>query len=197
MIAIRGAKSAIAQELTKLLPRCESLAVVAREDEPPLDAGRYLFCAGLLQAKRIAEQDCNEVGDSFLVNAGDVIRDCDRIITSNPKARICIIGSESGFSWSFDGAYAAAKAAVHRYVETKRLTDARQQLVCVAPSIIGDAGMTLRRHDRLVLERKKAGHPKGRFLRAFEVARLVHHVLYVDEGYLSGVVIRMNGGQHT
>jgi len=193
MIAIRGAGSAIAQELTALLPPEEEICEVPRGGAMPWCADRYLFCAGLLRPLSMAEQTDCEIAESFLVNAGDVIRACDFVIESNPNARICVIGSESGFAWSYDGAYAAAKAALHRYCETRRLGPG-QQLVCVAPGIIADCGMTIGRHDRANLAQLERAHPKGRFLAAAEVARLVHFCLYVDCGYLSGVVIRMNGG---
>lgn len=192
MLIVTGLNSAIVQALIPMLPVEE---VVERADahDVGLRGVRYLFAAGLLRPKPIAEQTEEEIAETFMVNAGTVIVACDRILGDNPLARICIIGSESGYIWSHDGAYAAAKAALHRYVETKRLTST-QQLVAIAPSIIGDAGMTLRRSDRERLEEREASHPKRRFLKAVEVARLVHFCLYQDEGYLSGTVIRMNGG---
>ena len=196
MIAIRGAGSAIARELRALLPPDEEVCAVPRGGSMPWRASRYLFCAGLMRPCSIEEQTDVEAASSFLVNALDVMRACDFLIDMNPLARICVIGSESGYAWSFDGVYAAAKAALHRYCETRRL-GLGQQLVCVAPGIIGDCGMTERREDRTNLERLEAAHPKGRFLTALEVARMVHFCLYIDHGYLSGVVIRMNGGAHT
>jgi hypothetical protein len=54
--------------------------------------------------------------------------------------------------------------------------------------------MTLRRDDTENLERRREEHPKKRFLTSLEVAKMVHHLLYVDEGYTTGTVIRMNGG---
>lgn len=196
MIAIRGYKSRIAEELIKLLPKSESVAHINRHALPTLDASRYFFCAGLIRAKTMRQQEDHEIAESFWVNSVQVIQTCDRLIEQNDKARIVVMGSESGFSGSFDGAYATAKAALHRYVETKKLRTPDQQLVCVAPSIIWDTAMTARRHDGSVLEQKQNEHPKKRFLSSKEVALLVYHLLYVDQGYLSGTVIRMNGGGH-
>ncbi|MFS2208487.1 hypothetical protein, partial [Variovorax sp. Varisp36] len=62
----------------------------------------------------------------------------------------------------------------------------------MAPGIIGDAGMTLRRADKHNLMARQMAHRKRRFIEAIEVARLIHFLLYVDQGYLSGIVIRMN-----
>lgn len=196
MLVIMGWNSVIAQTLLPLLPQDEE-AVRTSHKNVRTDGDRYLFCAGLLRAKPIGEQSDAEASESFLLNAVSVIRACDAIIAKNDKARICVIGSESGFSWSYDGSYAASKVALHRYVETKKLRTAEQQLVCIAPGIVGDAGMTVRRQDKQSLAQREMLHPKGRFLDAVEVARLIHFLLYVDRSYLSGAVIRMNGGEAT
>lgn len=195
MLAIRGINSAIARALP--LPRGEQKIEINRNEWPRLDADRYLFCQGLLFSKTSEDQSEEERSESYRVNALDVIASCEHVIKGNDRARICVIGSESAFSGSFDGTYAKAKVALHRYVETRQLRTPHQQLVCIAPSIIGDAGMTLRRTDTHNLERRRLSHPKKRFLSSLEVAKLVYHVLYVDDGYLTGVVIRMNGGAHT
>lgn len=198
MIAIRGIHSFIAQELIKLLPENEIVREIDRGERIEFEerADRFFYCQGLLRPKSIVEQDGNERIQSFWVNALRVIRDCDLILERNSKARICVMGSESGFAWSYDGVYAAAKAALHQYVETKRLKP-NQQLVCVAPSIVADAGMTVRRDDQEILLNRLREHPKHRFLLSEEVARMVHFLLYVDRGYTTGVVIRINGGAHT
>lgn len=195
MIIATGWGSTIVQALLPLLPEGEKSRRAVYYDVP-LKADRYLFCAGVLRARKIATQSDSELTETFLVNCASVIQACDRIIEANDNARICVVGSESGFSGSFDGAYAASKAALHRYVETKRLRTAEQQLVCVAPGIIGDSGMTLRRTDQRELHQREMMHPKGRFLEAAEVAQLIKFLLYDDAGYVSGCVIRMNGGEH-
>lgn len=193
MIAIRGFGSRLAQAFIGFVPNWEE-AVPVERGACNTAAERHLFCQGVLTPKTIREQTAEERAESFEANFATVARQCDLIIATNDKARICVIGSESGFSWSYDGAYAASKAAVHAYVETKRLRTPSQQLICIAPSIIGDAGMTLRREDRTNLASHEAAHPKGRFLNCSEVCRLIYHALYVDQGYLTGTVIRMNGG---
>lgn len=196
MIAIRGAGSQIAEELIGLLPAEEEVWTVPRGEMPPFTADRYLYCQGLLRPKPMAEQTASEIEESFDVNAGQVIKACDVILGGNAAARICVIGSESGFAGSYDETYAAAKDRLHRYVSGKKLRYPAQQLVCIAPSIIANAAMTLRREDQDNLEQRRMVHPKRRYLQAIEVARLVHYVLYIDLGYLSGVVLRMNGGSH-
>lgn len=195
-IAIRGFGSRLAQAVIDVLPDGEN-AVPVERGGCNTTADRHLFCQGVMTPAAIGQQSEQQLAESFIANAASTIRQCDLIIATNDKARICVIGSESGFSWSFDGAYAASKAGLHRYVETKRLRTPDQQLICVAPSIIADAGMTVRRTDRHALASREAAHPKGRFLTCAEVAAWVRFVLYLDRGYASGTVIRINGGQHT
>jgi NAD(P)-dependent dehydrogenase (short-subunit alcohol dehydrogenase family) len=193
-IFARGAQSAIAQELDNIWP----VRRVERDEQMPDTALLYLFCAGLIRQKRIADQTEAEIAETMNVNAISVILECERLLAVNPKARICVIGSESAFKGSFDHAYATAKAALHRYVETKRLPFPDQQLVCIAPTHILNTGMCSRRNADGVelMEKRRKAHQKQRWLEPFEVARLVHFLLCQDQGYITNTVIRMNGGQH-
>ena len=193
MLAVTGYRSKIVSELRQLLSVDEEVVRIGDVVPMSLSATRFLLCAGLLRPKRMLGQTKEEIAESLHVNLLWPLELCEFILASNDHARICIIGSESGFTWSHDGVYAASKAALHRYVETKKLGP-HQQLVCIAPSIIEDACMTLVRKDKDNLEKRRENHPKKRFLKAAEVAKLVHYLLYIDEGYLSGTVIRMNGG---
>lgn len=195
MIAIRGAGSKIAQRLIALLPPNEEIAIIPRGGLVFANADRYFFCQGLLRSRAAAAQSTDEIAEGMAVNACQIIRACDALLAGNTRARICVMGSESGISGSYDGTYAIAKTRLHAYVEGKRLEHLGQQLVCVAPGIIGDAGMTTRRRDHENLARRLACHPKRRFIDADEVAKLVHFLLYQDRGYISGTVIRMHGGE--
>lgn len=194
MIYVRGANTSIAQELDAMCP----VRAVERGQQMPDVGERYLFCTGLIRQKPISEQTGAEIAETIAVNAISVIKECDRLLAVNPKARICVIGSESGFKGSFDGAYASAKAALHRYVETKRLLFPDQQIVCIAPTHILNSGMCNRRNADGVelMEKRRTAHQKQRWLQPIEVARLVHFLLCQDQGYLTNIVIRMNGGQN-
>ena len=194
MIAVTGIRSRIVEELRKLLPPEEEVVGFDGRDPDQLRRCQRLFlCAGLLRPIQLLETSHAEFDDSIVVNLAAPMRICDFALQHNEQIRIALMGSESGFTWSHDGAYAAAKAALHRYVETKKLKP-NQQLICVAPSIIEDTGMTQRRTDTDNLEQRRLANPKQRFLKAAEVAKMVYHLLYVDEGYTTGTVIRMNGG---
>lgn len=197
MIIITGWRSRIAEEFRACLPRHSAFELARRapHDDVPTTADRYLFCHGLLRPKRSWEQSLNEVAEGYRANCTSITEACDRIIAANDHARICIIGSESAYRGSFDGVYAAAKADLHGYVEQVRLRTPEQQIVAISPCIVGDAGMTLRRDDVDNLERRRAEHPKGRFLRSREVANMAAFLLYDGSVFLSNTVIRMHGGQ--
>lgn len=190
MLAVTGYRSTIVTELRNLVPKDEE---VVRFDGHTNICDRFFLCAGLLRPKTLTGQTAAEVDETLFVNLIRPMRICDGILQRNPNARIVVMGSQSGITWSYDGAYAAAKAALHRYVETKKLGP-HQQLVCVAPSIIEDTAMTRARTDVENLKKRMDSHPKRRFLKAIEVARMVHFLLYVDQGYTTGTVIRMDGG---
>jgi len=194
VIAIRGAASSIAQQLIAMLPDGERAEAIPRGASMPVSVERYFFCVGLLRSKSMADQTEDEIAESMVANYSQVVFECDRLFSANACARICVMGSESGFTGSFDGSYALAKERLHKYVETKRLQYPAQQLVCVAPSIVLDSGMTSRRADTEGLERRRWAHPKRRYLAAMEVAKMVYHLLYVDRGYTTGTIIRMHGG---
>lgn len=190
MIAISGAGSTIAQRLMILIDKphfCFDM-----EDNVPLGADRFVFTAGLLHGEKIHHMTDEVIADTFRVNCWRVMEACCKILEANPVARICVVGSESGIRGSYDEAYAAAKAGLHHYVRTKKVKQ-HQQLVCVAPGIIEDSGMTMRRTDQNRLKELRKAHPKGRFVQAVEVARLIQFLLYEDLGYISNTVVEITG----
>lgn len=193
MIVITGWRSAIAREFRPMVP-VEEAIVRGNAVAGFMPRGeRYLFCQGLLRAKQASEQTDAEIAETLSVNYSSIVRASRTILAENPAARICIIGSESGYRGSFDGVYAAAKMALHRFVETERLQP-RQQLVAISPGIVSDAGMTTRRTDVDNLERRRAEHPKGRFITSREVAEVAFFALYTASDYLTNHVIRLHGG---
>jgi NAD(P)-dependent dehydrogenase (short-subunit alcohol dehydrogenase family) len=195
MLALTGVRSRIATELVLLLPPLEPFRACERAAELPLDADRYLFAQGYLAGKSDEEITPAERRRTYEANFEEVRDAAEAILQANERARICVIGSESAFFGSFDGTYARSKAMLHSWVQGRRLKSPEQQLVCVSLGIVGDAGMTTRRTDKARLDARQARHPKRRFVSSAEAARLIRFVLYEDRGYLSGVVIRMNGGE--
>lgn len=193
MIIITGWRSQIAREFRGMLPAEEAAVPGSSTDGRLPNADRYLFCQGLLRPKPFHEQTPDEVHEGYWVNCGAIIAACDGIFERNERARVCVIGSESGYRGSFDGTYAAAKADLHRYVETKPLNQF-QQLVGISPGIVENAQMTTRRTDAENLDRRRAEHPKRRFLTSREVAEVAYFALYQASDFLSNHVVRLHGG---
>ena len=193
-IVITGWRSAISEEFRRLLPSKE-VVIRGKPLEPdfPMKAHRYLFCQGLLRPKRYEDQTDDEIAEGLEVNYRSIVRICDELFATNDLARVCIIGSESGYRGSFDENYANAKARLHAYVESKILRTPYQQLVAISPGIIEDCRMTMVRQDKDNLARRREEHPKKRFLRAEEVAQMARILLYFQD-FVSGTVIRMHGG---
>lgn len=196
MICISGLRTTIAAEFLRLTPEDEDVYhLKPGSGVPGRHGNRYLIAQGLLYGKSLGEHTFETTQYTWEVNFALIGALLDRVFAEDSAARVVVIGSESGYAGSYDMAYAGAKAALHLYVERKALKP-HQQLVAISPGIIGDAGMTKRRLDVGTLEKRRAAHPKQRFLEAAEVARMAHFLLYVDQGYTSGTVIRMNGGEN-
>ncbi len=207
-LAVTGGRTSIVQGLLALVPE-EDVVTIGRQDDDtirldlaaefdatavPVDVERYVLASGLLFPKTLAEQDFEETARSLAVNLTSVVRIVEHLLTNNPRARIAIVSSESSRG-SYDTTYFLAKVALDAYVEGRRLRAPGQQLVAVSPTIIMDSGMTQRRHDLDSVAERARRTPKGRLLRSDEVSRLLHYVLYVDEGTLTNTVIHLNCGE--
>jgi len=138
----------------------------------PNDCRYFVLAAGVLNGKKTAEQSGDEIAACLNVNLVNVIRLCELILATVDDARICVVGSESGWKGSYDELYAASKAGVHQYVKTRYGLGPRQQLVAVAPPIIVDAGMTQRRPDLVKLMRSKR-----KMTTALHVAQTIRRLL--------------------
>ena len=206
-LGVTGRRTSIVEHLLRLLPDDRVVSIGRRPDDDvridlarpfdvgqfPSDLDRYVLAAGVMYPRRLADQSFDETATSLAVNLTSVVRVCEHLLDANPRARICLIGSES-FRGSYDTTYFVAKAGLNAYVERRRLSHPGQQLVIVSPTIIMDSGMTERRDDLDQVADRAQASPKHRFLYAAEVARLVHFVLWEDDGMLTNTVVSMNGG---
>ena len=207
-ILMTGVTSSIGRELRNLLPEtielmslsrpeCDlsDLAAIDRHTDKIQLADKLVLAHGAHSASHFLERSPSEIDVSMRINLLSFVRVIEISLQSNPNARIVVIGSESGDKGSHDITYGLAKAALHRYVRERRISYPGQQLVAIAPSTLVDGGMTLRRSNRLLVEKALTSHPKKRGLYSKEVARMIHHLLFVDKGYTSNTVIEMNGGK--
>jgi NAD(P)-dependent dehydrogenase (short-subunit alcohol dehydrogenase family) len=184
MLVIRGS-SEIALHLRRQRAPMAEVQFLQRGELPRWPVDRLFVNQGYLGDDAI---------DTWEANFHGVRRLVELTLANSPEARICVMGSESAYSGSHNEAYALSKAALHRYVEMRALAPG-QQLVAVSPGIISDAAMTTGRDDQERVTWRADTHPKRRHVTSAEVARVVHFLLYQDEGYLSNVVIRMHGGR--
>jgi short-subunit dehydrogenase len=206
-LCVTGKTTTIIKELLSLIPNEEVISIgrgsqnnvqidFASEFDVtkiPSNKEKYILAAGVLYPKTLSQQSFTEAQASFNINLISVVRICDYLLENNPKARIAIVGSESSRG-SFDTSYFLSKVALNAYVEKRKLCFPEQQIVVVSPTIIMDSGMTQRRDDIPMVEKRAEQHPKKRFLMAAEVARMLHFVLWQDSGYISNTTIHINGG---
>ena len=189
MIGITGRRSTIAQEFVDI---CGDMVSYGTLYDLPYYLDKYLICHGVMHGKSARQMEDSEAIETIVVNFSAIVKFLDKLFDINPHAKVCVLGSESGNKGSYDTIYAGSKAAMHLYVETKQLEYPGQHLVCVAPTIVSDSGMTKRRIDLdATIERGKQRRI-GRWLNAHEVAEVCNFSL--DQPGLCNTVIRMNGG---
>lgn len=182
MLAVTGFRTSIVRALTARTgePVERIHADLARPSTDflwPEGCERFVLAAGILYPQQVHDLSAAAIIDALSVNLVNVMRCCEKILRSVPTARIVVIGSLSGREGSFDQLYAAAKAGVHCYVQT-RLVQPPQLLACVAPTIVSDAGMTLRRADYpAVLNHRPT-------VTSMQVAEMVAAMLYADPAQL-------------
>lgn len=212
-ICIIGSSSTVSKELINLIDNdSNEIITIGRNSDDtiylnidfntadkinniPLDCERYIITLGYLIPKKITEQTNEESLNSMAINLLFPVRLIEKILEVNKKARIVILGSESGFKGSFDTSYFIAKAGLSSYIREKHIKYPKQQLVMVAPSVILDTKMTQERDDlELVIQRAK-DLPKQRYLMSKEVAEAIYFLLYVDKGYINNEIININGGK--
>lgn len=193
-IVVTGSKSSIVTRYKSLHPevniiptRCENIK------GDLLNEPRFLFCQGLLYSKTKQNQTKLEQYNSKDTNYISIVHAVTKIMDTNPIARICILGSESGYRGSYDESYAESKRLLHEFICNMPLRHPGQQLVGISPWIIEDTSMTEARTDIANLHNKRQSHPKKRFLKAIEVSQLIHTLLF-EQSYISNTVVRMHGG---
>jgi short-subunit dehydrogenase len=212
-ICIIGSSSSVSKEFVKLLDKREATIVTvgrSKNDDVfldinynnydqvnliPMDCDRYLITLGYLLSKKITDQTTDETLNSIAINLLFPVKLIEEIFEVNSKARIIILGSESGFKGSYDTSYFIAKAGISSYVREKHIKFPEQQLVMVAPSVILDTKMTQQRDDLDKVLDRALSLPKKRYLLSKEVAESLYFLFFIDQGYINNEVINMNGGK--
>lgn len=155
----------------------------------------YIFNLGIMFPKNIIDLSESEIFLSLKINALFTICSCEYILKSNNKARIFIIGSESGRKGSYDTSYFLSKAMLRSYVKQRYLHSEEQQIILVSPSTIADSKMTLSRCDKERLKAYSLEHPKGCFLSNKEISIYLGDIIKNSSTYFSNAELEINGGK--
>ena len=136
-----------------------------------------------------------DIVSQISVNLLSVVKICEVALQHNKKVKIIILGSESGINGSFDIVYSLTKAAIHKYVEERKIKYPEQQLICLAPSTIIDSHMTIKRKDKINIQKSIINNPKKRGILSKEISNLIYALFYEQTNYISNTVIRIDGGK--
>ena len=156
---------------------------------------KILLLQSVISSTPVLKRKSSDILSQVSINLLSVIKVCEIALRYNKHVKIIILGSESGIKGSFDIIYALTKAAIHKYVEERKIKYSKQQLLCIAPSTIIDANMTVKRKDGHNVARAIKNNPKKRGVLSKEVSNLIYSLFYEQTDYLSNIVIRLDGGK--
>jgi len=207
-ILIIGKTSKIAKEFIKKLSKSTSVFNPSKTEWNMKDLNfnlskinhikkmdKILLLQSVISATPILNRKSSDILEQVSINLLSVIKVCEIALQYNKFVKIIILGSESGIKGSFDIIYALTKAAIHKYVEERKIKYPKQQLLCIAPSTIIDANMTVKRRDGHNVVRAIKNNPKKRGVLSKEISNLIYSLFYEQTDYLSNIVIRVDGGK--
>ena len=158
-------------------------------------SNKILLLQSVISSKKFLNRRENDIIDQIRINFLSIIKICEVALKYKKKAKIVILGSESGIKGSHDIVYGLMKTALHQYVKERKINFPNQQLVCIAPSTIIDANITIRRKDKNNVKKSIKNNPKKRGLKSKEIAELIYNIFYNITDYLSNTVISVDGGK--
>ena len=207
-ILVTGGSSKIGKEFIKLLPK-NIVINNPKRSEWDLSKNKFnkkqlnliknsdkiVILHSKLSSKSHLKKSLKDITDQICVNLTSIIRICEIALSTNPKARIIILGSESGLKGSYDIIYALTKSSIHKYVEERKIKYKDQQLLCLAPSTISDGKMTLKRKDKKNVKKSININPKKRGINSKEISIFIYKLLFEITDYVSNTTIHINGGK--
>tara|TARA_Y100001958_G_C21199791_1_gene526647 strand:- start:320 stop:967 length:648 start_codon:yes stop_codon:yes gene_type:complete len=207
-ILVTGGSSKIGKEFVKLLPKN---IIIKKPNKIEWDLSKDKFnrkqvnliknsdkiviLHSKLSSKSHLKKSLKDITNQICLNLTSIIRICEIALNSNPKARIIILGSESGLKGSYDIIYALTKSSIHKYVEERKIKYKDQQLLCLAPSTISDGKMTLKRKDKKNIKKSININPKKRGIKSKEISIFIYKLLFEITDYVSNTTIHINGGK--
>tara|TARA_B100001248_G_scaffold46753_1_gene29774 strand:- start:1123 stop:1770 length:648 start_codon:yes stop_codon:yes gene_type:complete len=207
-ILVTGGSSKIGKEFIKLLPK-NIVINNPKRSEWDLSKNKFnkkqlnliknsdkiVILHSKLSSKSHLKKSLKDITDQICINLTSIIRICEIALSTNPKARIIILGSESGLKGSYDIIYALTKSSIHKYVEERKIKYKDQQLLCLAPSTISDGKMTLKRKDKKNVKKSININPKKRGINSKEISIFIYKLLFEITDYVSNTTIHINGGK--
>ena len=207
-ILIIGKTSKIAKEFIKKLSKSTSVFIPSKTEWDMKDLNfslskinhikkmdKILLLHSVISSTPILKRKSSDILQQVSINLLSVIKVCEIALQYNKFVKIIILGSESGFKGSFDIVYALSKTAIHKYVEERKLRFPKQQLLCIAPSTIIDANMTIKRKDKYNVTKSIKNNPKKRGILSKEVSNLIYSLFFEQTDYLTNAVIKLDGGK--
>jgi NAD(P)-dependent dehydrogenase (short-subunit alcohol dehydrogenase family) len=156
---------------------------------------KILLLQSVISSIPFLKRKSSDITNQVSINLLSIIKICEVALQYNKKVRIIILGSESGIKGSFDIVYSLSKAAIHKYVEERKISHPNQQLICIAPSTIIDSHMTVKRKDKKNVQKSIINNPKKRGILSKEISNLIYTLFYEQTDYISNTVIRVDGGK--
>ena len=207
-ILITGGSSKIGLELKKLISKkniiyspnrkewdFNNIENIKTKKKLIISCNKIIILHSIINNKSHLKKKYNEILNQINVNLLSIIEICEIALNHNPNVKILIMGSESGLKGSFDLVYALTKSSIHKYVEERKILKKKQQLICLAPSTIMDAGITLRRRDHYNVLKSINKNPKKRGLKSKEVSKIIFTLMFKLTDYITNTVIHVNGGK--
>jgi NAD(P)-dependent dehydrogenase (short-subunit alcohol dehydrogenase family) len=156
---------------------------------------KILILQSVISSIPFLKRRSSDIASQVSINLLSVVKICEVALQHNRKVKIIILGSESGIKGSFDIVYSLTKAAIHKYVEERKIKYPAQQLICLAPSTIIDSHMTIERKDKRNVHKSIINNPKKRGILSKEISNLIYTLFYEQTDYISNTVIRIDGGK--
>lgn len=207
-ILIIGKNSKIAQELKKIIPKdyliftpskkewnMKNIVFDKKKKNIIETSNKIILLNSIISSKNFLRRTEFDILDQIKINLISILRICEIALNKNPKVRIAIMGSKSGIKGSYDIIYALTKASLHKYVEERKIKYPEQQIFCISPSTIIDAGITTRRNDQNNVKKSIEANPKKRGINCKEISNLLYSFLFEQTDYISNTVIRVDGGK--
>lgn len=207
-ILITGGSSQIACELKKIIPKNNIILTpskyqfdlsnpnnILKNKKLITNCDKIICLHSIISNKEHINKTYEETINEININLISTINICELALRFNKKVRILLMGSESGIKGSHDIIYALCKTSLHKYVEERKVLFKDQQLICIAPSTIIDADMTLMRKDQKNVKKSINLNPKRRGLKSKEIANVIYNLMFNLTDYITNTVININGGK--